>query len=149
MSDNEKKFDFIKEQYSQYWEMKRLYLSFSWQIPALAVVATVAFIGLDQDKLISWYKAPLITAINLLVIGLFVGVMFIHHRRNLIFANKLSRAIAELEKKFGIEMDVHHHQVQLKGWQRISSSTSLSVFLFSLMVILLGTSIYFLVIALV
>jgi hypothetical protein len=44
---NNGELDFIKEQYSQYWEMLRLYLSFSWQIPALAIIATVAFIGLD------------------------------------------------------------------------------------------------------
>jgi hypothetical protein len=145
MDKNEKNADFIKEQYTQYWEMIRLHSAFSWQIPALAIVAVVSFISFGPDNLPGWMRTPLVAGFTFLVVGLFVGVMFIHHRRNLLFVRKYEQAVAKLEKDYGLVMQVHHFQIlpQLKGWQRISSSTSLSIFLFLLAMSLLGTSIFF------
>ena len=85
--------EFIREQYSQYWEMKRFHLTLSWQIPALAIVAVVAFLGFDPDALTKWMQSPLVPAITFLLIGLFIVVMFVHHRRNLLFVRLYERAV--------------------------------------------------------
>lgn len=148
MDEDEKKQEFIKEQYSQYWEMLRQHTAFSWQIPALAVVAVIFFLGLDPNRLSEWTQTPLVPAIAFLVLSLFIGVMLIHHRRNLLFVNRYEQALIELEKRYGQEIEVHHSQIspKLKGWQRVSSSTSLSVFLLLLAISLLTASIYFFII---
>lgn len=149
MDENEKNSEFIREQYSQYWEMMRFHLTLSWQIPALAIVAVVAFLGFDPDKLARWTQTPFVPAITFLLVGLFVVVMFIHHRRNLLFVRLYERAVADLEKNYGLEIEIHHFQVEprLKGWRRISSSTSLSALLLFLAIGLLGISVYFFIIA--
>ena len=142
---NEKNLEFVKEQYIQYWEMIRLHSGFSWQIPATGIVAVIAFMSLDPDKLTGWAKIPLIPAFTFLVVSLFSAVMLVHHRRNLLFVKYYEEAIADLEKKYGVEMQVHHIQIspKLKGFQRISSSTSLSIFLLILALGSFGISIYF------
>ena len=98
MNENKQDVEFIQEQYSQYYEMKRMHLNFSWQIPALAIIAIVAFIGFAQDKLTNLVDAHLVSAISFLLIGSFVRVLFIHHRLNLLFVNYYERAVAEIEK---------------------------------------------------
>jgi hypothetical protein len=138
------KADFVREQYVQYWEMKRVHLSFSWQIPAVTVVAVVAIIGLDADRISAWRGAPLVPALEFLALGLFLALMFLHHRRNLMFASLYDRALAVLEKEYGDEVRVHHFQVG-RGygwWNRLSSSLGLSVFLSLLSLSLLATSGY-------
>jgi len=136
---------FIREQYSQYWEMKRFHLTLSWQIPTLAIVAVVAFLGFDPAALTKWMQAPLVPAITFLLVGMFIVVMFVHHRRNLLFARLYERAVADFERDYGVKVDLHHFQVQpkLRGWQGVSSSSMLSALLLLLAVALLGTSVYF------
>lgn len=142
MANDNKNVDFIKEQYLQYWQMKRFHLALSWHIPALAIAAVVAFIGLDPDKLSKWTQTPLIPAAIFLAMGMFVLLMFIHHYRNLVFARIFEKAIAELEEIHGIVKEVHQQQTsaKLKGLAKISSSTCLSLFLLILSATLLCIS---------
>lgn len=99
MKDNENNMEFVKEQYSQYWEMLRQHTAFSWQIPALAIVAVIFFINIEPNRLSEWAETPLVPAIAFLVLSLFIAVMLIHHRRNLLFKGYYERALIELEKK--------------------------------------------------
>ncbi len=131
MEDGDVNTDFVKEQYSQYWQMKRFHLALSWHIPALAIAAVVAFVGFDPDRLSKWAQRPVLPAAIFLAMSMFVLLMLIHHYRNLLFARIFERAIAELEQVYGIVKQVHHQQVaaELKGFARVSSSTWLSLFL--------------------
>lgn len=139
--------DFVRVQYAQYWDMMRFHLSLSWQIPALAVVAVVALLGFDAEALTKWMDAPLVPAVALLLIGLFMVVMFVHHRRNLLFVRLYEETIAAIEKDYGVGSDLHHFQVQsdLNTWERLSSSSMLSALLLLLAAVSLGASIYFFV----
>lgn len=147
--DNEKRLEFIREQYAQYWEMLRLHSGFSWQIPATGIVAIIAFIVLDPEKLEGWAKTPIVPALAFLAVGMFTFIMLIHHQRNLLFVKYYERAIARLEQDYGLEMEVHHLQItpKLSGWRAISSSSSLSIFLLLLTIGSLSTSFYFLLLA--
>jgi hypothetical protein len=137
--------EFVKEQYSQYWEMMRFHLSLSWNIPTLAIAAVVALVALDPEKLVNWRHTPVLLAAAFLVMGLFVVVMFIHHHRNLEFAGIYEVAISELEKDYGVVKEVHHGQLatKLKGLMKISSSICLERFLLLFAIVLLGLSGYF------
>ncbi len=137
--------EFVKEQYAQYWEMKRFHLALSWHIPALAIAAVVAFIGFDPDKITKWTRTPALPAVILLTMAMFVLLMALHHHRNLLFARLYEKAIAELEETHGIVKEVHHQQVSVKltGFEKISSSVCLSFFLLVLAVALIIGSGYF------
>lgn len=145
MCQNHNNIEFIKEQYSQYWEMKRKHLSFSWQIPSLTIVAVVALVGFDPTKLEKWINMPLVPAISFFMLGIFVALMFVHHRRNLIYANIYDKFLAEFEEKYGEKLEIHHFQVnsKLPILNQISSSSFLSVFLILLFIGLIAVSIYF------
>jgi len=137
--------EFAKEQYVQYWEMKRMHLSFSWQIPALAIVAVLAIIGIDPEKIPKLGNIPLVSALIFLALGLFAITMFVHHCRNRLFASRYDKILAELEKRFGVEVKIHHFQLEsdFRWWQRMSSSWALSTFLVLLSAGLLVASLYF------
>ena len=145
MSPDDPNLEFIKEQYSQYCQMHRFYGNLSWHIPTLAIAAVVAFIGFDPEKAIKWVNAPLLPAVTFLVISIFIALMYIHHRRNLLFTKICERVISEIEKDYGLQKKIYHIQVcpDLKGLDRLSSSIFLSVFLMLLSGASLGVSIYF------
>jgi len=137
--------DFVREQYAQYWAMIRQHSSFSWQIPTAGVLAVVAFIALEPDRLREWMQMPIAPAVMFLLIGLFSFLLLIHHERNFLFVRYYGEAVESLEKRFGLEMCVHHSQITptLRGWRSISSVTCLSVFLLVLTVGSWGISAYF------
>jgi hypothetical protein len=107
-ADPVKKAEFIKQQYAQYWEMLRQHTTLSWQIPALSTAAIVFFLGIDPSRILEWSKTPFMPAVVFIILGSFVGIMFIHHRRNILFIGFYENAIKEIEKEYGLEMQVHH-----------------------------------------
>lgn len=142
--DNNKS-DLINDQYNQYWEMCRFHLSLSWNIPTLAIASIIAFVGLDPDKLNSWLNRPILSACILLLSSIFVGIMYIHHRRNLLFASQYERALETIEKRYGNHLGVLHHQVQNKfhGLNKLSSSSLLGGFILLFAALLFLLDIYF------
>ena len=149
MKNKQVNLDFVREQYSQYWEMARTHSSYSWQLSTTAIVAIIAFIALDTEMLTTWTKTPLIPAFAFLVVGMFTITMLINLQRNLLFTRYYEQAITQLEEEFGKVLEVHHHQIapNLKGWRAISSSKMLSVFLLLITIGILSMSIYFFVLA--
>lgn len=149
MNEDRKNIEFVKEQYSQYYQMFRQHLVFSWQIPSFVIVALLFFLGLEYKNIQSWKRNPIFPAIGFLIIGLFLIVMFVHHRRNLFYANNYSKILAKMEEEWGFEVKVHHFQVEplKKSWQRISSSLCLSIFLIILIVGSIITSICYFILA--
>ena len=137
--------DFIIAQYTQYWEVLRMHLRLSWQIPAFAVVAIVALLGSAEKQLTAWQETPLLLASLLLLLDLFVILLIIHHCRNLMFVRSYARALLRLEQTYGDDLKAHHFQVaaNLRGWRRISSSSALLVFLVVLALSLSAASLYY------
>lgn len=137
--------EFIRAQYTQYWEMIRLHLAFSWQIPALAVVSVIAFVNVGPEEVDLWGENPYLPAVSFFIIGMFLGIMFFHHHRNLLFVDHLERVVANLEKDFGVEIEVHHFQVKNKfrGWHAISSSRGLSITLLIIALVSFGISFFY------
>jgi len=145
MNERKKDRDFIREQYSQYWEMKRKHLTFSWQIPSLTIVAVLALVAFDPAKLEKWIQTPIVPALSFFMLAVFVALMFVHHRRNLLFAAMYDKVLAEFESKYGEELKIHHFQVQTKlpFFSQLSSSYFLSIFLILLAIGLFSVSLYF------
>lgn len=137
--------EFVAQQYAQYWEMKRFHLSLSWQIPALAAAAIIGFVTIDPSNLRDWNEHPIVPAVAFVFMGLFVGVMRIHHKRNIVLANNFEKALVELEEAHGVPFRVHHNQLQKQkaGLRGLSSSTALDIFLALLAVVLIGAAVYF------
>jgi hypothetical protein len=142
--------DFAKEQYIQYWEMLRQSTAFSWQIPTIVAAAALLTLGIDSNRLVDWIKIPIVPAVAFIILGLFIVVMWIHHRRNRLFVGYYEDALINLEENYGIDLQVYHKQIspRLKGLNRISSSSTLSLFLILLSVALLALGLYFLMFAL-
>ena len=146
MSKKEKEKIIIESQYQHYSEMIRFYLNLSWQIPTLAIVAVVGFIGLETDKIKDWKDYPLPAFIAFFILGLFFLMLYLHNKRNLTFATSYEKALTKLEKKYGYEITVHHFQTasNLKGVNKISSSKMLSRLLSFMTLIFLSVSFYYL-----
>ena len=140
-----KKNDFVIAQYNQIWESMRTHLRFSWQIPAFTMVAIAALLTTAPENLEAWEKQPLISGISFLILTLSVSVLFIHHRRNQIFVKQYEENIKRMENKYGIKSNAHHSKIakELKGLDKISSTSMLTFFLFFLMFILMLVSLYF------
>lgn len=123
--------ELLSDQYNQYGEMCRFHLSLSWDIPTLAIAGIVAFVAVGPDTTANWSNEPLLPAVTLMAASLFVFLLYIHHRRNLLFAQTYERAIEALERDHGKQIGVLHHQVQasLRGFDRLSSSARLGGFI--------------------
>jgi len=141
---DDKKPELLTDQYNQYWEMCRFHLSLSWNIPTLAIAGILALAATDPDARQKWFQEPLLPAVTMLVASLFVLLMYIHHRRNLLFAATYEKAIEELERDHGKQLGVLHHQVQarLRGFDRLSSSTCLGAFILVLGLFLIALDLY-------
>ena len=145
MSEKKINIDFVKEQYSQYYQMLRMHVALSWQIPSFVIVALLFLLSLESKNIQGWKDYPIWPAFWFLIVGLFLVVMFIHHRRNLFYADHYSKVLADIEEKWGVVLKVYHFQVELgrKWWQKISSSLCLSIFLFLMIVGSFVISIYY------
>ena len=137
--------EFISEQYSQYWEMKRFHLSLSWQIPALAAAAIVGFFTVDPDSLRNWHDAPFIPSLAFLLLSLFIVLMRVHHKRNIVLADVFEEAVKNLESQYGVPGNVYHNDLQrdAKKLKGLSSSRALDIFLGVLGAVLFAASAYY------
>jgi hypothetical protein len=142
--------ELLSDQYAQYWEMVRFHLSLSWNIPTLAIACIVAVAAIDPDAKQKWLREPLLPAVIVLVAALFMFLLYIHHRRNLLFAGRYEEAIDALEQKYGLPLGALHPQVQKKlmGVDRLSSSSCLGVFIVILGVCLMAFDVYLWILAL-
>ena len=137
--------DFVREQYIQYHEIRRQLNGFSWQIPSVAAVVLVLFLGLEPDKAAQWLSRPLLPALGLLAVGLFMAVMRINLVRNVAFLRNLERICSQMEREYGVEFHAYAKEFDrsLPAWRRVRSSTCLAAFLLIAMVGTLAGSAYF------
>lgn len=139
--------DLIIEQYSQYYQMVRHHTSLSWHIPSFTIAFSIVFLGLDSSKLHNWLYCPILPAICFFVICLFLVVMFVHHKRNGLYAKRFDQALVEIEKNCGYvtKVNVHHCGSELRKSfiNKISSSLCLTIFLLLLIFLSFFISLYY------
>ena len=140
---NSEKADIVSNQYDQYWNMYRFHLKLSWQIPAIALAALLAFIKISENQISNWNSSPLLPALMTLVLFVFFLIIYVHHRRNLIFAEHFEVNIGVLEDKYGEKIGGTHTDANenLSGVDSISSSKLLGAFVaFCCIALLFGSS---------
>lgn len=137
--------EFVREQYIQYHETRRQLNGFSWQIPSVAAVVLVLFLGLDPDKASQWLTKPLMPALGLLAVGLFMAVMLVNHVRNIAFLRNFEKILSDLEMEYGVVLPAYAKSLSKKfrWWQRLKSSTCLALYLLIAMLGTLSASFYF------
>jgi len=135
-------------QYNQIWESMRTHIKFSWQIPAFTVVAVSALLTTAPKNIDIWEKHALLSGVGFFVLALSISVLIVHHRRNKIFSNEYQKNLEAIEKQFGITSHIHHDLIdnKLNGFDKLSSTKMLTLFLVFLFLILIGSSIYFFVV---
>lgn len=145
MTNKKREITIIKEQYSQYYQMVRMHLKFSWQIPSFVIISLLFILSLESKNIEDWKNFPEWPAFGFFIVGFFLVVMFVHHKRNLFYADHYQKILAKIEKNWGIAVKVHHFQVEIdRGWwQKISSSLCLSIFLIVMITSSFGMSIYY------
>ena len=128
--------------------MLRMHLNLSWQIPSFVVVAILFIIGISSNDFQNWEDYPQLPALGFFLIGFFLIVMLVHHRRNLFYADIYQKTIAKIEKIFGEEYIIHHFQVEptRNRWKKITSSLCLSVFLFVMILVSFMICIYYIIV---
>jgi hypothetical protein len=138
--------EFIVAQYTQLWELIRTHLSFSWQIPALTMIIISALLTTIPKNLVLWEKAPDLSSFAFLILALTIFVLFTHHRRNQIFVRAYGAELRGLERKYGIKIQAHHFNInkRLKGFDKVSSTSLLTIFLGISAALSFLASIYFL-----
>ena len=137
--------NFVREQYSQYHQIRRHVNTFSWQIPSIAILAIIFLVGLDKDRISFWIENPIYPAIGFLTISLFLIVLLVFHIRNIFFLRRFEKTLSEIEEKYGIKKLVYAHQLgraDTKWTERIKASTLLRYFLFILMTSSFIVSVY-------
>ena len=123
--------DLIKNQYSEYYQMLRWHITASWNIPSLTLVVITASLSLSIEKFDKLKEKASLSAFLFLTFFILSTIMYIHHRRNLLWVTYFEKAIREIEEKYGEIMTVHHSMIQTKltGIDKISSSKLLGWFL--------------------
>ena len=132
-------------QYNQIWESMRTHVRFSWQIPAFTVVAVSALLTTAPKNIEIWEKHSLLSGIGFFILSLAIFVLIVHHRRNRIFSNEYQKSLERIEEEYGVKKSVHHDIIanDLKGFDKLSSTKMLTLFLLFLFGTLLLSSFYF------
>jgi hypothetical protein len=137
---------FVIEQFIQFNEHRRQVNSFSWQIPTVVFASLVFILGLSPDVLTKWRQAPWIPTFGFLLISYFVLLIIIGHERNRLTRHWLDDVIQEMERMHGNRPSQYGYKFGegLSRWQSFSSAKFLSYFLWVLLLVDIGFSLYYL-----
>lgn len=137
---------FIIEQFIQFNEHRRQVNSFSWQIPTVVFASLILILGLNADMFAKWNRTPYVPAIGFLLVSLFLVVIMSNHSRNRLTRQWLDNVIQEMERMHGNRPSQYGYKFGegLSRVQSFSSSKVLSYFLWLLLLLNLGISLYYL-----